>query len=91
MKGFGGVVSFSVRGDLEATARVVDALQIPLLATSLGGTESLVSQPAIISYFDMEPEQRRALGIRDNLIRYAAGIEDAGDLIADLNRALQAL
>jgi cystathionine gamma-synthase len=89
MRGFGGVISFTVRGDMETTSRFIDALQISKIATSLGGTESLVSQPAIMSYFDMEPEERRGLGILDNLVRLAVGIEDTGDLIADLEQALQ--
>ncbi len=88
-KGFGGVVSFTVKGDGASTARVLDALQIPLLAVSLGGTESLVSQPAVISYYELSRQERRALGIDDNLIRYSVGIEDAADLIADLEQALQ--
>lgn len=88
-KGFGGVVSFTVKGDGQSAARVLDALQIPLLAVSLGGTESLVSQPAVISYYELSRQERRALGIEDNLIRYSVGIEDADDLIADLAQALQ--
>ena len=89
MEGYGGVVSFAVRGDLEATARVVDSLRIPLIATSLGGAESLVSQPALMSYFDLSSEERLAIGIRDNLIRLALGIEDTADLLADLDQALK--
>ncbi len=88
-KGFGGVVSFTVKGDGESVARVLDALQIPLLAVSLGGTESLVSQPAVISYYELSRKERQALGIEDNLIRYSVGIEDAEDLIADLEQALR--
>jgi cystathionine gamma-synthase len=91
MKGFGGVVSFTVRGDLEAASRVVDALQIPQLATSLGGPESLVSQPALMAHYDLSSEERRALGIRDNLIRLALGIEDTKDLIEDLGQALKVI
>jgi cystathionine gamma-synthase len=89
MRGFGGVVSFEVRGDRETTSRLVDALQIPLLATSLGGVESLVTQPAIMSYYELSPKERQELGIRDNLVRLALGIEDAHDLIADLEGALR--
>ena len=88
MKGFGGVVSFSVRGDLDTTARFIDRLQIPYISPSLGGTESLVIQPALMSYYDHTPQQRAALGIRDNLVRFALGIEDPADLIADLAQAL---
>lgn len=89
MKGYGGVVSFTVRGDLEAASRVIDSLRIPLIATSLGGAESLVSQPALMSYFDLSTEERLAIGIRDNLIRLALGIEDTADLLSDLDQALK--
>ncbi len=88
MSGFGGVVSFTVRGDLDSTSQFVDALQIPLIATSLGGCESLVSQPALMSYFELSSEERLAIGIRDNLVRFAVGIEDQSDLLADLDQAL---
>ena len=91
MKGFGGVVSFTVRGDLYDTARFIDCLQIPYISPSLGGTESLVIQPALMSYYDVPPEKRQALGIRDNLVRLSLGLEDAGDLIADLKQALEKL
>jgi cystathionine gamma-synthase len=89
MSGFGGVVSFTVRGDLNTTSRFIDRLQIPQLATSLGGVESLVSQPALMSYFELSTEERLAVGIRDNLVRLALGIEDTADLLADLEQALQ--
>jgi len=89
MRGFGGVVSFEVRGDLDAATRVVDACTIPYLAVSLGGVESLVEQPAIMSFYELTTEERLEIGIKDNLIRYAVGIEDADDLIADLAQALQ--
>ena len=88
MSGFGGVVSFEVTPDFEATAKFVDALQIPYIAPSFGGCESLVEQPAVASYWDKSPEERAELGIKDNLVRYACGIEDTGDLIADLDQAL---
>ena len=88
MRGFGGVVSFEVRGDLDAATRVVDACTIPYLAVSLGGVESLIEQPAIMSFYELTTEERLQIGIKDNLIRYAVGIEDADDLIADLAQAL---
>ncbi len=88
MVGGGGVVSFEIAGTVEDTSRFVDALLIPVIAPSLGGVESLVEQPALMSYFDKSPEERLELGIKDNLVRYAVGIEDADDLIADLQRAL---
>jgi cystathionine gamma-synthase len=89
MRGFGGVVSFEVRGDLDAATRVVDACTIPYLAVSLGGVESLVEQPAIMSFYELTTEERLEIGIKDNLIRYAVGIEDADDLISDLAQALE--
>jgi cystathionine gamma-synthase len=88
MRGFGGVVSFEVRGDLDAASRVVDACAIPHIAASLGGVESLIEQPAIMSFYELTSEERLQVGIKDNLIRYAIGIEDADDLIADLAQAL---
>ena len=88
MKGFGGVISFNVRGDLESTARFIDRLQIPYTTPSLGGTESLVVQPALMSYHHLTAEERAAIGIEDNLVRFALGIEDAADIIADLEQAL---
>lgn len=88
MSGFGGVVSFEVDGDLETAARFVDSLKIPFIAASLGGVESLVEQPAIMSYFDKTSEERLAMGIKDGLVRFAVGIEDADDIIRDLDQAL---
>ncbi len=83
-----GVVSFDVAGDLERTRQFVHALRLPYLAPSLGGVESLVSHPATISYYDMAVEDRRAIGIKDQLVRYSVGIEDEGELLADLAQAL---
>ncbi len=88
MRGFGGVVSFEVKGDLHAASRVVDACRIPYIAPSLGGVESLIEQPALMSFYELTTEERLQVGIKDNLIRYAVGIEDAEDLIADLMQAL---
>ncbi|NNE20215.1 MAG: aminotransferase class I/II-fold pyridoxal phosphate-dependent enzyme [Myxococcales bacterium] len=88
MTGFGGVVTFEVDADLDGTSRVVDACQIPRIAPSLGGVESLIEQPALMSYFELSNEEREAIGIPNNLIRYAVGIEDAAELIADLVAAL---
>ena len=88
MRGYGGVVSFEVRGDLAAASRVVDGCRIPYIASSLGGVESLIEQPAIMSFYELTTDERLAIGIKDSLIRYAVGIEDAEDLIADLAQAL---
>jgi cystathionine gamma-synthase len=89
MRGFGGVVSFEVRGELQTASKFVDALSIPYIAPSLGGVESLVEQPTVMSYWDQTPEERARIGIRDNLVRYSCGIEDAADLIADVEQALE--
>jgi cystathionine gamma-synthase len=89
MRGFGGVISFEVAGDIEATSRVVDACRIPQIAPSLGGVESLIEQPALMSFYELSTEERLMVGIKDNLIRYAVGIEDSEDLIADLAAALE--
>jgi cystathionine gamma-synthase len=88
MSGFGGVVSFEVRGGLESASKFIDALRIPYIAPSLGGVETLVEQPTVISYWDKTPDERAALGIRDNLVRYSCGVEDAEDLIRDIDAAL---
>jgi len=88
MHGFGGLISFTVRGDLAAGSRVVDAVRLPYLAPSLGGPESLIEQPALMSYYDKTPEERLALGIRENLIRLSVGLEHDQDLIQDLDQAL---
>ncbi|MCK6555276.1 aminotransferase class I/II-fold pyridoxal phosphate-dependent enzyme [Candidatus Binatia bacterium] len=88
MRGYGGVVSFEVRGDLAAASRVVDACRIPRIAPSLGGVESLIEQPALMSFYELTTEERLEVGIKDSLIRYSVGIENADDLIADLAQAL---
>lgn len=88
MAGFGGMVSFEVEGDLDSGSAVVDGLNIPYIGPSFGGPESLVEQPALQAYFDLTTEQRLAVGIRDELIRYSLGLEDSADLIADLEQAL---
>lgn len=90
MRGFGGLVTFLVRhANWRQTADVVDAVRIPRIAPSLGGVESLIEQPAIISHHDFTPEQRHAMRIYDNMIRLSCGIENAADVIADLKQALE--
>ena len=90
MKGFGGVVSFLVDGGLRDASRFVDACKLATIAPSLGAVETLIEQPALMSYFELTTEERAAIGIHDNLIRLAIGIEDADDLIGDLAQALDA-
>ncbi|MBI5051983.1 MAG: aminotransferase class I/II-fold pyridoxal phosphate-dependent enzyme [Chloroflexi bacterium] len=89
MKGFGGVISFEVRGGITEGSRVVDRVRIPIIAPSLGGVETLIEQPALMSYYEMSTEERLAVGIKDNLIRLALGVEDTEDLINDLAQALE--
>ncbi len=88
MSGFGGVVSFEVAGDLKTTSRFIDRLKVPYIAPSLGGVESLIEQPALMSYYEKTSEERLALGIKDNLVRFAIGIEDTDDILNDLDQAL---
>ncbi|MEM8912485.1 MAG: PLP-dependent transferase, partial [Planctomycetota bacterium] len=91
MRGYGGLVTFTVKAaDWKATSRVVDSARLAQIAPSLGGTESLIEQPLIMSYFNYSAQQRRAFGIADNMIRFSCGIEDADDLIEDLDQALAA-
>jgi len=89
MNGFGGVVSFELEADADGTGRFIDALHIPYIGPSLGGVESIVEQPALMSHFTLDEAERAALGIRNELVRYAVGIEDADDIIADLAQALE--
>jgi len=90
MRGFGGLVTFYLKdADAQQTAAVVDAVRIPRIGPSLGGAESLIEQPIVMSYHDFTPEQRRAVGIADNMIRIACGIENPEDLVEDLRQALE--
>jgi len=89
MRGFGGLVTFMIKNaDWRATARVVDSVTLPRIGPSLGGVESLIEQPLVMSYYECTPEDRQRYGIPDNMIRLSCGIEDADDLIADLAQAL---
>jgi len=89
MKGFGGVLSFELKGDLNHAVRFVDSLKLALIGASLGGTETLISQPSTASHYFMNPEERRKAGIADSLIRLSLGIEDADDVISDLAQAFE--
>jgi cystathionine gamma-synthase len=91
MKGFGGVVSFEIDGDMKTTSTFIDRLHIPYIAPSLGGVETLIEQPALMSYFEMTSEDRAAIGIADQLVRLSLGVEDADDLVADLEQALTSI
>jgi cystathionine gamma-synthase len=89
MRGNGSVVSIRVKGKNQETCRFIDALKLFHITPSLGGSESLVTQMAVMSFFDYTPEFRQSLGITDNLVRLALGLEDVEDLIADLDQALK--
>ena len=88
MKGFGGVVTFEIDTDLEGAMRFIDSTQIPYQAPSLGGVESLIELPVTMSFWDKSKEERARLGITDTLVRYACGIENSADIIADIEQAL---
>jgi cystathionine gamma-synthase len=93
MDGFGGVVSFEIapiadEEPVHTTSRFIDAMAIPYIAPSLGGVESLIEQPALMSYYELSTEERLNIGIKNNLVRFAIGIEDTADILADLEQAL---
>ncbi len=90
MKGFGGMVTVILDGDLERTKRVLERVKVFTLAESLGGVESLVNHPAIMTHASVPKEVREAGGVTDSLIRLSCGVEDVEDLIADLDQALSA-
>lgn len=89
MSGFGGVVSFEIAGGQQRTSRFVDRLRLPYIGPTLGGVESIAQQQAL--FVSLDPAERRAAGLRDNLVRYAVGIEDVEDLIDDLAQALDGI
>jgi cystathionine gamma-synthase len=88
MRGFGSVITFLVKGGDGETRRFIDSLELFLITPSLGGSESLVTQMATMSFFDYPEEHRRSIGMVDNLVRIALGLEDVDDLSADLKQAL---
>ncbi|MBS3734781.1 MAG: aminotransferase class I/II-fold pyridoxal phosphate-dependent enzyme [Phycisphaerae bacterium] len=89
MSGFGGVVTFDVKGRLADVKRFLDALELCYIAPSLGGVETLITHPASVSYYNQTRKRRYELGITDTLIRLAVGIEEPDDIIADLDQALR--
>jgi len=90
MRGFGGMLSFGLEGGFEAVKRVLPRLKLAHRAANLGAVETVAGPPATTSHVECTPEERAAMGIPEGLIRYSVGIEDAGDLIADLEQALTA-
>jgi cystathionine gamma-synthase len=88
MAGFGGVVSFIVKGGKAAAAGVVDRVRLAQIAPSLGGVETLIEQPALMSYFELGDAELEHIGIHPALIRLSVGVEDSADLEQDLAKAL---
>lgn len=91
MRGFGGMLSFELDGSLKEARRFVESVRIFALAESLGGVESLIELPAIMTHASVPPEERRKIGLADGLIRLSVGIEHVEDLIADLEGAFRRL
>jgi len=88
MTGFGAMMSFGVKGGLEAGAKLMDNVHLIGLAVSLGGVESLIEHPASMTHAGVSAEEKRKANISDDLVRLSVGIEDVKDIIADLEQAL---
>jgi cystathionine gamma-synthase len=88
MRGFGGVLSFMLKGGFKAVRAFLPRLRYAHLAANLGAVETIAGPPATTSHVECTPEERKAMGIPEGLIRYSVGIEDTEDLIADLQQAL---
>ena len=88
MSGPGSMLSFELKGGLEAGKSLMDNVKVALLAVSLGGVESLIQHPASMTHSKVSAEAKLKAGITDGLVRYAVGIEDVEDLISDLDQAL---
>ncbi len=89
MAGFGSMISFEMKGGMEAGRRLMDRVNLAMLAVSLGGVETLIEHPASMTHAGVPRAEREAAGITDGLVRYSVGIEDTADLIEDLRRALE--
>jgi len=89
MRGFGGMITFFLKGGLEESRKFLAAMKTMTLAESLGGVESLIECPAVMTHFSVPPEVRKELGISDNLIRISVGLEDVEDLVYDLQQAFE--
>jgi cystathionine gamma-synthase len=88
MRGFGGVLSFTLRGGFEAVKQVLPKLRLAHRAANLGAVETIAGPPATTSHVECSVQEREAMGIPEGLIRYSAGIEDVEDLIFDLSQAM---
>jgi methionine-gamma-lyase len=91
MRGFGGMISFDIKGGYAAAQEMMNHMHVISLAVSLGCVDSLIQHPASMTHASMSPEARAACGIGEGLIRFSVGIEDVADIIADLDRALKAV
>lgn len=89
MSGFGGMITFFIKGGMESARTFLESVKVFALAESLGGVESLIEHPAIMTHASVPPEQRKILGIDDSLIRLSVGVEDCADLLADLEQAFK--
>jgi cystathionine gamma-lyase len=91
MRGFGGMVTIVLKTDLAGTRRFLENTHLFALAESLGGVESLINHPALMTHASVPEEQRQKLGITDSLVRLSVGVEDVRDLIDDLKSALEVI
>jgi cystathionine gamma-lyase len=91
MRGFGGMVTIVLKTDLEGTRRFLENTHLFSLAESLGGVESLINHPALMTHGSIPPEMRASLGITDSLVRLSVGVEDVEDLIDDLRAGFAAI
>jgi cystathionine gamma-lyase len=91
MDAFGGMVTFMLKGGLDAAKALLERVELCTLAESLGGVESLIEHPGIMTHASIPPERRKELGVDDSLVRFSVGIEDLADLRADLDQALRGL
>ncbi len=89
MSGFGGMITFFIKGGMESARTFLESVKVFALAESLGGVESLIEHPAIMTHASVPAEQRKILGIDDSLIRLSVGVEDCADLLADLDQAFK--
>jgi len=89
MRGFGAVVTFETKGGMSGAKKLLNSLKLCFIGPSLGGPETLITHPALVSYYDMSRKERLAIGIKDELFRLSVGLEDPEDIIADLDQALK--
>ena len=91
MTAYGGVLSFMIKGGFDAVCKVLPGLKYAHRAANLGAVETIAGPPATTSHVECTEEERKAMGIPENLVRYSVGIEDTDDLIADLDQALKVI